>query len=441
MNFYAIGFCAVAVTAVGGADYFMQAKSSEMPLAEYGLSSYLKSYGTRFSDYRAQQDLAARQSELAKAHLPEAPNGWERRAWEPEPQNGDGQVREGMAADEEAAVLAMQGTFVGQMAMKDAMKKARAVSDQEVWEYVRGDTVIRLRARYTDPKVPLGGQEKIVLAAIGNMEAVTRSHGGYAVVQGVPYFSVSSAWSDLGAVKPDTGGAVQLRAYVGRDIRLWVHSTADPETLRALLEAIDYDGLNAMLDEPISGIGASAPVIPPELEAAIAQAAADAMASDAFTGTEQLKAAIVDAMHEIGGATAATGLNAEDADTRQSYLDVLDQYGISAPHRSTADPAATVQAAATDALAPAVDDASSEVLAGIMTRPRARPADFEARIAVQTQPAAPQEAAFGDTVAAPVATQPSIPVSGSASSAKPKRLQLSSEQPSRRGTCVGSFCD
>lgn len=392
MNYFAAAFCGLAIVAVAGADYYSQANSNGPNVGGYSVVDHLQSYGDRVTEYRADQAKAKRQSELAKVHLPEAPDGWDRLAWEPTPPSADGNVRDGMGTEEQAAVAAMQNSLVGQMAMKDAIKTARRIAQNEVWLYVKGDTSVLLRAAYKDPVEKVSFQDQMVQIALNNMMAVTTQLDGFAVIQGVPFFKVTEAWSDMDEVAP-LDSEINLVAQLGADIELSVKSNASARELRALLDMIDYDALNLMLDKPLNYVGSTAPKLSLEQEVLIAARAAEVYRMMQFTDSVELQTILADGL----GATAHV------KETDRPFWELLQEHASLNPEQ-TAQLAKVAALAAGDAMPNAETTTAPKVKA---KAPKAQ------------------------------AKQTVTKTSGE----KPRLLQLQSQTKRKTKNCVGSFCD
>lgn len=271
-NTYFLGFAAVAAIAVAGVDYMVQAQAAGAAPGTYPVSAYVDTFAGRFNTMRADRSLAARQAVRAKTHLPEASEGWERREWQPDLADPL-QVR--MALPDGAELADAQDTsFLAVQLRKQAASAAAKTAKEQVWEYVRGDEVIRLSALYTPPGED--GTDRDIVEDITDMAQFLENAQGYAVVQGVPFFMSPDAQqateqAEEGAILP-----IGLKARIGSDIRLGVNARASADSVRTLLERIDYDALNAMLDAPQPGIGSAAPVLTPEEEAAALAALAAA---------------------------------------------------------------------------------------------------------------------------------------------------------------------
>ncbi|MEQ9258582.1 MAG: hypothetical protein RIG84_05750 [Roseovarius sp.] len=237
-NSYAFGFVGVAAALVIGADYVVQSKANGANPGEYALASYVGNYSERIESTVAMFDRMKRQTEEARVHLPEAPEGWERRDWD--------------ATNAEADAILARLHLVEQMAFKDALKTAKRIARTDAWEYVQGGQSVRLAARFTGHSsedkritamgVPLSG-------AYFGREGAT--YTPFAVVRGVPFFEVAGP-------EKEGGAALTVEAFLGPDIILGAATDGSPETLKAFLELVDYDNLNLMLDEPLAAIGSAA---------------------------------------------------------------------------------------------------------------------------------------------------------------------------------------
>lgn len=259
MNYFAIGFGVIALTAVGAVDYTNQASAAGQAPGQFSLGAYIASYGARFGAVRDARALAERQSVSAKTHLPDAPEGWERRAFEPDVRI-DFQF-EGVRPDPSAT------DFLSTQQMQALQGQAAKTAREETWEYVRGDEVVRLSARYDAPKDGVTGP------GAGDMARFTKGTVGFDTMQGVPWFAASDAGSD-GKI-----AHYSLRTRMGGAITLRVEAMATDASVRALLDMIDYDALDAMLDPPLAGVGRSAPTLSDDAGRAAAQAAIDAYQS------------------------------------------------------------------------------------------------------------------------------------------------------------------
>lgn len=255
VNTYAIGFVCVAAAFAVGTDYVVQAKAHGSYPGEYAFGDYVGAYNARLGETVSAYKTARRQSEAAHVHLPEAPEGWVRREWT-EPHADKGEVLAGLP-------------LIEQMALKKELKKAAQVALFDTWDYVRGDEMIRLSARFIGDD-----SEERGIVALGHLVSESYygesgpSYAPYAVVQGVPYFEVSGEQAQRGA-------QLALEAFVGDDILIGVAANAEAETVRAFLERIDYDALNLMLDEPLARIGSNAPPLTEAQEMVIAAQAAE----------------------------------------------------------------------------------------------------------------------------------------------------------------------
>ena len=266
INPYAIGFVCVAATAVAGVDYVVQAGANGQPPGAYALSDYIASYSARYLGAIAVIDKTRRQTRPARAHLPEAAAGWQRRDW----------VR-----DDSGDEAAMKGLgLLEARTFKAGVKTARKAAREEVWEYVRGDERVRLSARF-EPQPKDGVRQARTEAFVApGMNVGTARLEGYDIIQGVPFFRLIERETGRGGA-PD--GPLMLQAFLGDGVAIGVYAERPLADLPALLDAIDYDGLNAMLDAPAGFVGRHAPPVPQAQKAALLSAAAAIFMADPAT--------------------------------------------------------------------------------------------------------------------------------------------------------------
>jgi hypothetical protein len=158
-------------------------------------------------------------------------------------------------------------TMKALMAASDAMREKG--EKEEIRFYQKGESLVALRLSHRKPGAgamnPIGGMAMNIVA--GNMEAMSGKEG-FAVVKGVPYRRELGLFS-MGGEDDSTR---VLTARMGEEIRISVRARASDEEVYELLNAIDYDTLNAMLATPLAGVGRDAPEIPLAQQKAVADA-------------------------------------------------------------------------------------------------------------------------------------------------------------------------
>lgn len=264
MKLQVFGFAFIVAAAVGGVDYSMQARATDQSL---GLTGYVDTISTRFEAANEARALKARQKAEVKIHLPEAPEGWTRREWAEadttrlESQTGD------QSSFQKRALSAMElAPMMGGMAATEVQLSNR-MRRTTIWVYERGDEVVALRAIYTKTgaakRFP-GLDAKIEKA---NAEGIN-SAKPYAFVQGVGFGEVRMDRKLTGRVSYRT-----FAASMGSNVMIVVRAVASDESILAMMEAIDYDGLNGMLDAPLALVGKDAPQVGPAQAMALAEQA------------------------------------------------------------------------------------------------------------------------------------------------------------------------
>ena len=240
VNFYAVAFAGVAAAFTLGTDYVVQSKANGSYPGGYSFAAYLGNYSGRVTDTFDAIDKYRRQSEEARSHLPEAVAGFERRDWERDASRDD-ELIAGMNTLEKSA-------------FNDGLKAARKAARKQVWEYVRGDETIRLSAIYV-PAPEDGHAEPVQAFMAPGVDLAQARLQGYDVIDGVMFFRVIDTETGLGA---DPNGPQMLQGFLGLDVAIGVYTERPVADLHEVLAAIDYDGLNAMLDEPLRFVGSTA---------------------------------------------------------------------------------------------------------------------------------------------------------------------------------------
>ncbi|MEM6312430.1 MAG: hypothetical protein AAF754_20600 [Pseudomonadota bacterium] len=237
-NPFAIGFALVAAAILVGVDFFTQSQRQGVAVAAFTKDEYLGTLEQRFQDTLYWVEKKQVQSVSARDHLPEAPEGWTREAW-----------------DVESIDLADITRGMHMLEKSRAKKEyiaARLVADDEVWQYRRDNEVVRIFVRFDRekyvPKVPISGWLTERFAPVEKPKYIP-----YAVVQGVPFLKIESKRSR------DMGQPLMLEAVLGDNVTLAVAGSATRRTVLELIELIDYDALNAMLDHSLRPVGSGAP--------------------------------------------------------------------------------------------------------------------------------------------------------------------------------------
>nr|WP_309503393.1 hypothetical protein [uncultured Roseovarius sp.] len=252
INKFALGFAVVAAIAVAGVDYISQAQALGKGPGEFSISDYTQSVTSRVGTLVGPEPVGP--VVIAKSHLPEAPDGWERRSWTPP--EGATSAAAGLLAlkDSLMSKLTTSPEASGDEAPMDAELTAAARADRNIWEYIGPTGTIRLSAAL----VPSAGEAFAEMMANDPEAAnvVLRSSGRpveMGEIGGVTYYAAKHDEFDSSGEKP-----IFLRGYIGNDIVITAYADGDSETLLDLLLAIDYDALNAMQAKPAWDIGSDA---------------------------------------------------------------------------------------------------------------------------------------------------------------------------------------
>jgi hypothetical protein len=274
MNYFAIGFGAVAVAALGAIDYANQANAAGEAPGSYSAAAYFATYIARVASVRAARDQTAetsardeRREAGARIYLPDAPAGWTRRAWT----EGDNSA---LQMPERKDLVSNVPDLLKNMAAKSA-HAAEERRNAETWVYQQGDQMIAVRAKYQprdDARSLTGAVGDTIAATAGAMAG----RQGWAVIDGVAYGRTLADLAAPGARFTSRAGTPfdAFEAPIGLHdaVQISVLSNAAERDLSAVLGAIDYDGLNGLLSYSLAHIGSDAPSLPPEAEADMADA-------------------------------------------------------------------------------------------------------------------------------------------------------------------------
>ncbi|MBL3701680.1 hypothetical protein GI582_03115 [Sulfitobacter sp. BDSS02] len=190
----------------------------------------------------------ARQRANPADHLGAAPKGWEMLAWSEELEARMKLPREMQEFEKEFLDDPKIKTLLG------ANEEARAKKKRESMRiYARGDELIFVSAQYTQPAQANHRTNAAINLMAANMQSMS-SFSGFDVIQGVTFLRRTSWMQE----KDDGPERSVFEAKMGDFITLKVLARAQDDSVRAVLEAIDYDALNAMLDTPLVGVGSDA---------------------------------------------------------------------------------------------------------------------------------------------------------------------------------------
>ncbi len=260
INKSAIGFAAVLLIVGTGMDYYQQTLKTGVALGDLSATGYIDTIKDRFDGAnhdrakdRALAALKERQKEGARVYLPKAPEGWERRAWS----DGDnsrisGAPRENTEMEQE--LLAASPMLKAMLAADEINSEKRL--NAQTWVYQRGTEIVSVRAWFA-PEIKGNSVSSSAMKIIaGNLSGMAGTEG-WGIIQGV-------AFGQTGSFDPENAKDYQrLSATIGfgDEVHLEVRSAAPEAATREILNAIDFDGLNALLPRPLGHVGHNAPEI------------------------------------------------------------------------------------------------------------------------------------------------------------------------------------
>ncbi|MCB4456606.1 hypothetical protein [Leisingera sp. McT4-56] len=240
------GFAAVCGLVFLGVDYEQQARRAGLGFAELGVSGYAATINDRYLGFKAErreaeleQDRRRRWQLGGKPYLPEAPAGMERFSLPDRP----GMFTAEMAKPEDGAdPLAELDQAL------DSARQQNWANDQHPysWGYSKDGEVVVVSVRLRGKLNPNTLQGMVA----SSMSSMTLPEDPYAVIGGVAFGSDGGFRKD-GRKLRDFKGIVGL----GERATIQVWADASDQTIRRVLSAIDYDGLNSLLLQPVPTVG------------------------------------------------------------------------------------------------------------------------------------------------------------------------------------------
>lgn len=250
INRYSIGFVCVAAVMVAGVDYFDQSKKADLPFGQMSLSAYADTVPQRINGAKAETAAALAEKERKSAwrkggvqFLPEAPEGWTRRAL----LEGDDSAI--MPAKDTKATDAAGQTLLEQMEGREKLKQIKQRATRS-YVYERGSETVFVEVRLQEKP-----NDNSLVGLVGTMLSNedfghTQDSLGYTTIGGVPFVE------DLyfGGRKHHYR-VLEGRIGFGDEVHVIVHANAGSAATNEILSAIDYDGLNALLPAPMDLVG------------------------------------------------------------------------------------------------------------------------------------------------------------------------------------------
>ena len=255
INRYSVGFVLVAGVMVAGVDYYDQSMKADLALGQMALADYVQTVPRRIDGARAEAEAALAEEERAAAwrrggvaYLPEAPEGWTRRVL----LEGDDSAI--MPHDDSQAGGGAGGSLLEQM---DARKKAKKAKERATRSFVyeRGTETVFVEVELQEKP---NGNSLIGLVGtmLGNEDfGHTRDTLGYTTIGGVGFTEELFMGERAHHYR-----VLEGRIGFGDEVHIRVHANAGSAATNEILGAIDYDGLNALLPDPMAGVGNGAEI-------------------------------------------------------------------------------------------------------------------------------------------------------------------------------------
>lgn len=311
-------FAVIVVVALAAVDYTNQARRAD---GRFGLAAWAGSITGRFGDLQAAREAERLRRELRSVELRELlpePAGWTRRDWT-EADEALLDPRYDMQSD-----AAVPGEMKTDPVLATLVSADRATARRRdragTYVYERRGEIVALRLTRVETGGGVPGMAMSVVQA--NLGAMSTSFA-YAMVGGVAFRDARGLFWMSGEAPGDRVAVISGR--IGEELWVTARAMAGDEAILDLLQAIDYDRLNAVLDAPVDEIGNDQPVLDPQTSRLLAEAA---IARD----DAQMQAAAAAAMarlEAIGSAESRTEALAlvlagiagiEDAGERKAWI-------------------------------------------------------------------------------------------------------------------------
>ncbi|MEM8536936.1 MAG: hypothetical protein AAGF56_03650, partial [Pseudomonadota bacterium] len=251
LNAYSLGFVGVAIAAVAGVDYYDQSNKADFGLGQMPITSYVQTIPNRFSAAQLEKSAEDEERERKRRwrqgglpYLPEAPEGWTRRA---------------LLEGDDSAIMPPEDTVGGdsagqslleQMEARDAVKQAKERATRS-WIYQRGTETVFVEIKTVE--------RPDSNSLIGLVSTVMEQHmmgsferdQGYGVVGGVGLTEKLGSNND----RPYHFRVLEGSIGFGHEVHIKVHANASKQATYEILEKIDFDGLNSLLPNPMETVG------------------------------------------------------------------------------------------------------------------------------------------------------------------------------------------
>ncbi|WP_146049961.1 hypothetical protein [Roseovarius confluentis] len=254
INAYSIGFVLTAGTILAGVDYYDQSNRAGFSLGEMTPGAYIETIPNRFSSAKeeklaehAERERKSRWRQGGLVFLPEAPEGWERRAL----LEGDDSAILPPEAGLDGSMSNSAGKgLMQQMEARDHVKQLKERATRS-WIYQRGTETVFVEVRLVERPSSNSLFGIVASAMDGTMMDAFERNVGYGVTGG---FGLTEKLGHDGD-RPYHFRYLEGSIGFGNEVHLRVHANASREATQEILSRIDYDGLNDLLPRPVPSVG------------------------------------------------------------------------------------------------------------------------------------------------------------------------------------------
>lgn len=219
-----------------GFDFFQRQQVAKAVGETYGVSDYFASAKDRYAAFKADQishDIAD--------YAPDAPQDWAKRTWE----EGDVEIffgsQEPLTAEQLEATNDVFNTPMVKLVQADLDRGFM----KNTTVYEAGDTKIALELRFIPARLQtmLGSEQLSMMQDLMRMNVEAHD---FARVGGVLFQETSDR---------EDASSRAFTGHIGRQIDIVMRAIGPNTDVLTLMAGIDFDGLNAMVKDPVEGGG------------------------------------------------------------------------------------------------------------------------------------------------------------------------------------------
>lgn len=236
---FGAAFAIIAMALTFGFDFFQRQAVAKSAGEPYGVSQYFGGIKDRYAAFKSDQKT----HDIAD-YAPAAPEGWVKRDWT----DADVELFSGPIEPLTEEELEQQ-KIANEMNENPAVKLMQAGMTKgfktDTWIYEKGESSIAVSLKFIPARVQsmTGGKQLGMMQDIMRMDEVETD---FARVGGVLFEENTD---------DDDTHSRRFSAHIGRQIDIGVRLIGESAEAVEIMAGINFDGLNAMMKDPVEGVG------------------------------------------------------------------------------------------------------------------------------------------------------------------------------------------